>query len=52
VFILVPLVNELKLAIMGVGGRKRVCVYQEILREPMGLENGKWGLCIHKGVAP
>jgi hypothetical protein len=52
VFILVPLVNELKLAIMGVGGRKRVRVYQEILREPMDLESRKWGICIHKGAAP
>jgi hypothetical protein len=33
-----------------VGGR--VCVHQEVLREPMGLESGKWGLYIHKCVVP
>jgi hypothetical protein len=46
----VPLVKELELPVMG-GGR-RVCVHQKILREPMGLELGKWGLCIHKGTVP
>jgi hypothetical protein len=47
----VPLVKEYELTIMG-GWEEESSVHQEVLREPLGLESGKWSLCIHKCVVP
>jgi hypothetical protein len=43
------LVKKFELPVMG-GVEGEESVHWETLRESMGQESGKWGLCMHKGV--